>query len=957
MKKRFSVMLAFLAAIMLMPHFAEAQMEMLSQPLPLDSAVRVGKLPNGLTYYIQHNDYPKGQADFYIAQKVGSALEQDHQRGLAHFLEHMCFNGTTHFPGDQLLKWLESVGAKFGENVNAYTSIDETVYNLENVPVARESVQDSCLLILHDWANDLLLDSVEIEKERGVIQQEWRSRNVGQQRVLESLTPLIYPTTKYGYRWPIGTMDVVMNFSPKALRDYYEAWYRPDQQGIVVVGDIDVDRIEAKIKEMFSDIEMAADAPERTYEPVPDHKGTLYAIGSDPEISSADMDMMFLYDDPVPKSMRNTPLFYANNYMELMARIMLNNRLSDMAAQPDAPFASANVSLSNYFLAKTKRALDLSATAKDADVLGAFKAAYRELLRAQRGGFTETEYDRAKANYLTGMEHRYNTRSTAENNTFVNKYVRNFIDGNPAPGVETEYEIAKMLAESVPLAAINQNFAKKVTPDNRVVLALLPKKEGYKNPTPEEIEAVVAAVDAETIEPFAEEVRTDPLIPSFRKPGKIKSTKELAQFGATEWTLSNGAKVVVKPTKYKENEILFTALSNKGWASASGITPASIICFDVIDEVSALGTYTAKDLKKYMTGKYASLGIGIDDYATDLSGMSSTKDLETLMELIYGYFTEFAVDESEAEAVRAKYYNMIANQENDPQFQFSKKLYSTLYAAPQKQMVDAQAIKDAKVSEVVDLVKQMTSNAADFTFVFVGDVNLDVLRPLVEKYIASLPGKAAKKPAPVVFDPANGFRTGSSTDITKMDMQTPQSFAAIIVDGQLPYTSKNRQISSIAGQVLTKRLLEKIREEMGAVYSIGAQGQMARMAEPNTLMLSAFPLKPDMQDQVLAEIHTQFENLAKEIKPEELASVKEFMAKEFKEQAEKNGGWLGGIGGFYRNGVDTFNGALETLESITADDVEAFVKELLGQGNYNVMVIEPSVIETPAGTPAAAPAE
>ncbi len=300
MKKLINLAMLVVAVVMLLPGVAKAQGEnpMLA-PLPVDTAVRMGKLPNGLTYYIRHNEYPKGQADFYIAQNVGSALEEDHQRGLAHFLEHMCFNGTTNFPGNQLRDWLATVGVRFGANLNAYTGVDETVYNISNVPIARESVQDSCLLILHDWANDLTLDPKEIDKERGVIHEEWRQSNVGQMRILERVLPDLYPTTKYGHRLPIGTMEVVDNFPPKALRDYYEAWYRPDQQAVIVVGDIDVDRIENKIKEMFSSIEMPADAKPRTYEPVPDHKGTLYGIGSDPEQESLMREIMFL-SDPLP---------------------------------------------------------------------------------------------------------------------------------------------------------------------------------------------------------------------------------------------------------------------------------------------------------------------------------------------------------------------------------------------------------------------------------------------------------------------------------------------------------------------------------------------------------------------------------------------------------------------------------------------------------------------------------
>ena len=286
----------------------------MTQPLPVDKDVRIGKLPNGLTYYIRHNEYPKGQADFYIAQKVGSALEEENQRGLAHFLEHMCFNGTTNFPDNQLREWLESIGVKFGANLNAYTAVDQTVYNISNVPIARESVQDSCLLILHDWANDLTLDPKEIDKERGVIHEEWRRAMQGQMRIFERILPDLFPTTKYGRRLPIGIMDVVDHFEPQALRDYYETWYRPDQQAVIVVGDIDVDRIEGKIKEMFTSIEMPADAKPRTYEPVPDHKGTLYGIGSDPEQKHLMGQLMILHDI-FPLELRNTPAYFANSYI------------------------------------------------------------------------------------------------------------------------------------------------------------------------------------------------------------------------------------------------------------------------------------------------------------------------------------------------------------------------------------------------------------------------------------------------------------------------------------------------------------------------------------------------------------------------------------------------------------------------------------------------------------------
>ena len=460
-----------MAAMMLLVSFSTVAQQM--PELPVDENVRIGKLDNGLTYYIRHNETPKGQADFYIAQKVGSVLEEENQRGLAHFLEHMCFNGTTNFPGNGLRDWLESIGVKFGANLNAYTSVDETVYNISNVPVERESVQDSCLLILHDWANDLTLDPVEIDKERGVIHEEWRRSMAGQMRILENILPTIYPGERYGVRLPIGTMEVVDNFPYQVLRDYYETWYRPDQQGIIVVGDIDVDRIEAKIKEMFSSIEMPENAKPREYFPVADNEGTIYAIGSDKEQTNS-IAFMFIKQDVLPKEMRNTPAFYMQEYVNKMITSMMNSRLAEIASKPDSPFAQAYLSYGEFFIAKTKDALDLTVVGKDNDIRDDFSAAYRELLRAARGGFTLTEYERAQKEYLSDLETKYNNREKRESGEYVNEYVRNFIDGNPIPGIEVEYQLVNMIAPQIPVAIINQAMQQYVTENNRVVACMLP---------------------------------------------------------------------------------------------------------------------------------------------------------------------------------------------------------------------------------------------------------------------------------------------------------------------------------------------------------------------------------------------------------------------------------------------------------------------------------------------------
>ncbi len=596
MKKFFKKALMLAGALMMLHTAASAQ----DMPLPVDTAVRIGTLPNGLTYYIRHNEKPKGQADFYIAQKVGSILEEDNQRGLAHFLEHMCFNGTKNFPGNQIINWLETVGVKFGRNLNAYTGVDETVYNISNVPVAKESVQDSCLLILHDWANNLLLEDEEIDKERGVIHEEWRSHNVGQMRILENLLPTIYPDSKYAYRLPIGTMEVVDNFPYQALRDYYEAWYRPDQQGIVVVGDIDVDRIEGKIKEMFSDIEMPENAPERKYFPVPDNEGTIYAIGADKEQPNA-MVWLYFKSDAFPNEMKGNLSYLVQKYVMNMITMMLNNRLSDAANKPDAAFAQAVAFDGDFLLAKTKDSFSIVGVGKDSNLTPVLQSIYREALRAKRGGFTVGEYQRVKDEYMSRMELAYNNRNDRENEPFVQEYVRHFIDNEPIPSIEDEYQLMQMIVPMINVDIINSVLPELISDNNRVVWALLPEKEGVTKPTEAEFAAAMAAVDGETIEAYVDEMKAEPLIPNLPAAGKIVSEKALEQWGATELTLSNGVKVIVKPTKFKADEILFSASAFRGTAPLSADNDTDIKNIELVLTSNGLGTYTEIDLQKYLS--------------------------------------------------------------------------------------------------------------------------------------------------------------------------------------------------------------------------------------------------------------------------------------------------------------------------------------------------------------------
>ncbi len=942
MKKIFKHVLLLLAAIS-----SVSAMAQMTEPLPVDSLVRQGTLPNGLTYFIRHNETPKGQADFYIAQKVGSILENDDQRGLAHFLEHMCFNGTTNFPGNTLIQWLESVGVKFGQNLNAYTSVDETVYNISNVPTERVSVQDSCLLILHDWSNSLLLDGDEIDKERGVIHEEWRSRNVGQQRILEQLLPTIYPDSKYGHRMPIGTMEVVDNFPYQAIRDYYATWYRPDQQGIIVVGDIDVDRIEAKIKEMFSPINMPENAKPREYEEVPDTEGTIYAIGSDPE-QQYPIFQIYFKTEVLPREQRNTMVYMITDYVTSMIESMLNSRYQEMQTNPDVDFAAAFSNYGQYLFAATEDAMSIGGVAKGGDMVPAFKSVYRELLRALRGGFTISEYDRARSEYLSKLETAYNNRDKVQNETYSREIVRHFIDGVAMPGIEFEYNMMNMIANQIPVDAVNQTLQQLITADNRVVLAMLPEKDGITIPTQDQLAAAMAEVDAEDIEAFVDEVKAEPLIAQLPAPGKIVKEESVEKWGATKLTLSNGATVIVKHTDFKADEILFDAQAIGGTSTFADSYANSLLFFPMASGQAGLGDYTAKDLQKYLQGKQVEVSMSFDDYTRDVQGSTVPKDLPTMMEILYMTFTNFSYQPDDFLATQKMYEGILKNQETNPQFIFSSGFQKALYSNPRKYALSVDAIENAKLDQTVEIAKTMTANAADYTFFFVGNIDMDTFRPLVEQYIASLPGNAKKATKKFTHNTALDIKAGDKEFGFKAPMQTPQTFVAVLDYGTFKYTQKDRAAANIAGQILSQRLLNTVREDMGAVYSIFANGSMGR-PEPvnNTMIQSVFPMKPEMRQQVFDFIAQEFKNMESNVTDEELAKVIEFSVKNVREAQELNSAWLNGMAGEALNGVDTFHGAEEMYKAMTVSDIQNFMKALNAQGNYRVIYLEP---ETAAET-------
>ncbi len=923
---------------------ATAQMP---EQLPVDQEVRVGVLPNGLTYYIRHNEYPKGQADFYIAQKVGSILENDNQRGLAHFLEHMCFNGTRNFPGNTLIEWCETVGIKFGANLNAYTGVDQTVYNISNVPVSRTGVQDTCLLILHDWADDLLLEGEEIDKERGVIHEEWRQSMSGSMRIIEGLLPTIYPDSKYGYRLPIGTMEIVDNFPHQALRDYYEEWYRPDQQGVIVVGDIDVNYIEGKIKEYFEPIKMPENAPAREYLAVDDTPGTIVAIGHDKEQANTQVQMM-LKSDPMPREFRNTMIFYVQNYVEYMISSMLRTRLNDIMSKPDSPFAAASASFGEFFLAKTKEAFSLYSVAKDGNILPGLQAVYRELLRAAQGGFTEGECQRAKDQYLSSLDMQYNNRDSRTNNQFVQDYVNNFLNGDAIPPVDVEYELGKQIASMVTLPMINQTMAQIVAEtrdNNRVVMALLPDNAEGVYPTEAQVLEALSQVDAENIEAFVDNAKTEPLIASLPKPGKIVTTRELPQWGAQEWTLSNGAHVIVKHTEFRKDEVTMQAVATgRGTAQFGSEYTNSITFMPYALEQIGLGTYTNAELVKYLAGKQANVSLDLSSYGTTVNAASTPKDMPTMMELIYMAFTDLNLDADEYAALQNTYSGVLHNQESNPKYQFGKYLLESLYPSGRVKQLTPEAVAAADRNQIMEIVKASTVNAADYTFVFVGNMDVDHLRTLVEQYIATLPGDPKTAITKVdKYLPELMLQPGSSVQRSSVTMETPTSYAMVLEWGDIPYTSKGAKEISALGQILSKRLIDNVREKEQAVYSIYASGTLDRQSDgQNTQISSQFPFRPEMEQKVLDIIAGEFKAMESNITEEELSRVREYSVKKVNEGLEQNHSWMNWITGWLKNGVDNLADAEQIWNSITVDDLQKLMKKLNDQGNYRVIILQPS---------------
>ena len=913
-------------------------------PIPTDDQVRVGKLDCGLTYYIRHNDYPEHRVNFYIAQRVGSIQEEESQRGLAHFLEHMAFNGSEHFNGEgkSIIDYTRSLGVAFGKDLNAYTSIAETVYNINDVPSTRQSAIDSCLLILKDWSNGLLLTDEEIDKERGVIHEEWRLRRSAQQRMLENQLETLYPGSKYGKRMPIGLMSVVDGFKYNELRDYYHKWYRPDNQALVIVGDVDVDHIEAQIKELFKDAVLDPNAAQVTPEPVPDNEQPIIVIDKDKEQQYSQVTVMFKHET-FPKEMKGDLVYLLTNYMTNMMGSMLNQRLAEKAQEPDCPYLQAYAYDGNYLFANTMDAFTLGIMPKEGMTEAATQAVVTEAMRAAKHGFTATEYERAKEEYISQLERQYNERNKISNARLAAQYYRNYLDNEPMPSIEQEYQIMNMIAPQIPVDYINQMLPELITTDGKdlVVMNFNQEKDGAVYPTAEGLKAAVDNGLNAQVEAFVDNVKQEPLIAKLPKKGKIKKESYNSQFDYKELELSNGARVILKKTDFKENEIRMTARARGGQSLYDEKDWANTGLLSYITMMSGKGNFSFTELQKATAGKQASAGLSMNPYTDVVSGQSTVKDLETMFQLAYLTFTDIRKDEKSYGQLMSQLETMLKNQGLTPESAFSDSVEYTLNNHDwRSKPFHVEDLQSVNYDRVLQIAKERTANAANYTFFFVGNFDEAVIRPLIEQYIASLPGKKGNLSNWVNNDT---HPEGEVLNHFTRKMETPKANAQIYwYDTKTPYSLENSIKADMLGQVLSKIYLQKIREDASAAYSAGAQGYATINGDrPFTVVMASCPMKPEMSDVALKIMNEEIVEACKTIDATTLKEIKELMLKDHATELKENGYWMQTLISYVGRGIDDHTGYEQIVNAQTPETIAAFARQILAAGNKVEVVMMP----------------
>ncbi len=920
---------------------ASAQMPV--KTIPVDTAFRIGKLPNGLTYVIRHNNWPEHRANFYIAQKVGSLEENEDQRGLAHFLEHMAFNGSDHFKGNDLIEWCRSKGIEFGGDLNAYTSIDQTVYNIDNVPTTSASTLDSCLLILRDWSCGLSLEQDEIEKERGVIHEEWRLRTSAQSRMLERNLEKLYPGSKYGKRYPIGLMSVVDNFKRKELVDYYHKWYHPDHQGIIVVGDIDVDKTEAQIKKLFGDIKNPDNEAKIVEEPVPDNAEPIVIIDKDKEYQQS-MVMLMMKHDADPDSIKQDIEYTLSQYVKQAAISMLSTRFAEAAQKADCPFVGASADDGDYLFSKTKGAFSINVMPKDmGKTTDAIKAAYIVVKQAADHGFTATEYARLKESMLSSLDKMWEGRDKRTNSSFYKQALGWFLNNEAMPSLEFNYKMMKQIVPMIPLEAINEVLPQLVakSDSNLVILSFNNEKDGAVYPTADQLLNALHEARAAKVDAYVDNVKNEPIMKNLPKPGKIKKEVKSKKFDYNILTLSNGVTVLLKKTDYKKDQVSMSGTGGSGEGNYGKADFANIKMFNNAIDNSGLGDFSSIELGKALAGKIANASLSMSERKMSLGGSSTPKDVETMLQLAYLYFTNIKKDQDAFNNLMQQYEVDLKNRDLNPSTAFSDSITKSLYDGNWRRRPFLQKdLKDVSYDRILQIAKERTANANGWVFEIIGNFDEATIRPLVCQYLGSLPSKG-KNPE----SKREVFPTKKNIDNTfKRKMETPKSMAQIFwLNPTMPYSLERSIQASIAGQVLSMVYLKQIREEASAAYSCGAQAGMSIASDGYHMAQIAgyCPMKPEKKEIAMQIMNQAVKDLAVKCDAEMLDKVQKLMLKQYDSSLKTNGYWASVVWDNYIMNRDEHTEYANTVKAQTPEKIAAFVKEFLAGANKVSVVMLP----------------
>ncbi|RKE82989.1 M16 family metallopeptidase [Chryseobacterium sp. AG363] len=890
------------------------------QNIPVDPSLRIGTLSNGMKYYIKKNVLPEKKVEFRLAINAGSILEDENQRGLAHFMEHMNFNGTKNFPDNKLVDFLQSIGVKFGQHLNAYTSFDETVYMLP-VPLDKPGNLDAGLKVMEDWAFNATLSDEQINKERGVVLEELRLGLGPDKRMMDKYLPKLLYKSQYAERLPIGKKEVLENFKPDLIRKFHQDWYRPNLMAIVVVGDINVDEIEKKIKNNFSQYKNPSKPRERKSFDLPNHQEALVAIETDPDATGS--GVQFIIKDSEVYQPDITVQQYDHSVAESLVNMMLNSRLAELVNSVNPPFTYGSVYHGGTF-ARNKEAFQGSAATKDGDQLNGLKVLLEEVERAKRFGFTQSELDRAKDQMLSSYEWAYNNKDKNQSGELIDGYVNNFLRQEPIPGITWGYEHIKEILPTIALEQTNRIIKKLVKDDSRVVVITGPKKDNITMPTEAMVLKTFDAVKMADLKPYEEKTKTGSLIKPFKSEGKITKTQVDAKLGTTTWTLSNGAKVTFKKTDFKDDEIVFAAIS-LGGVSVIPDTDynKTKYAFDALLEAGLAGL-SKTDLAHYLAGKQVSASAYVGGLTEGVSGTSSKKDLKTAMELIYACFTDLNYNPESFNAYKTKKSAMLANVDSDPGYYFSNE-YSKFINQKNPRFTGLEPTEkdwaNTDYKKAYDIYKQKFANAGNFHFYFVGNIDEVQLKNEVLQYIASLPATGKSS----TFKDT-GYRPvkGEYTKVYKKGKE-PKSLVTISYSGEAPYNEKEAMALSALGEVATIKVLEKLREDESGIYGGGASGSFSKIPYSAYDFSVNFPCGPENVEKLTKSAMAELQKLIdKGPEQKDLDKYKEGEYNEYKTILKDNGFWLQGIAQNQLDGSDKYDilNYQDKVKALTVKDLQ-----------------------------------